>query len=167
MAVATYAPKKLLCMINGIRVTGFSDTDILTITRDTPKFSKQTGVMDETARAHSASSGVKVALTLMQTSEANDLLSALLKQDDDDPGSSNLVSIYITDQNGTFHFVTEEAWLVDYPEVSFNNELSNRVWEFDCATTSQHVGGNAVNLGPLGAFGSVIEEATGVNIPGI
>jgi hypothetical protein len=162
-AVATYAPIELYVNINGYRVTGFSDTDILTITRDTPKFTKQTGVMDETARAHSASSGARLSLTLMQTSAANDILSGYLRNDDKNPSAANLLNIYITDHNGTFHFVSDNAWIVDYPESSFGNELQNRVWEIDCANSVQFVGGNAVNLGPVGAVGSVLESALSVS----
>ncbi len=165
--LSTYAPIELLVLVNGVRITGFSSTDILTIDRDTPRWTKDTGVMDETARAHSASTGAKVTLTIMQTSYANDLLTQFHKNDTENPEDGNILSLVITDQTGTTNFVTTEAWIIDLPQVQLTNGLETRAWEFDCANCKEHVGGNAVSAGLVGAFGSGIEAVTGYNIPGV
>lgn len=163
--LSTYAPIELLVLVNGIRITGFTDTDILTIDRDTPRWSKQTGVMDETARANSAVTGAKVTLQIMQSSYANDLLTQLHKNDAENPADGNTMSLVITDKTGTTNFVSTEAWILDLPQVQFTNGLETRSWEIDCANSKEHVGGNAVSLGVVGAFASGIESVTGVNIP--
>lgn len=167
MAVKTYAPCLMKIVVRGKTIDGFSEGDLVTITPDSDKFTKKVGATGEVARAANCTDAGKIKFTLLQTSDANDYFSELLLNDSRSVTGEDIVSIYISDLNGTSEYAVAEAWLMKWPEASYKNEVENREWEFDCADIDWYVGGNRAqpNLeGFEGGIGANIEATLGGSI---
>lgn len=149
----------MIISVGGRQVTGFSDTDLVTITRDEQKFTKIAGADGEIGRSHNCSDAGTITFSLMQTSEANDYFSQLLLNDAASIDGSDMVSVYISDELGTSKYLAEESWFQNPAEAGFANEIGTREWILDCAKISHFNGGNRTNSTSLinGAIGSAIE----------
>jgi hypothetical protein len=83
-----------------------------------------------------------VFIRLMQTSAANDALSALHELDRDAPNGAGIVPLYIRDRNGRSLHTAAEAWVQKAPDVSYDRTPTARVWEIGVAYLINFVGGN-------------------------
>lgn len=131
MAVKTYSPLDMVILVAGQQVTGFSDTDMLAIALDEPKFVKYTGVGGDSSRSHNVANGATITFQLSQTSSANDLFSTILLADTKNPTGNNVVNVEVRDPNSGTKFLAIDSWIQGMPEVSYAKEISVREWVFD------------------------------------
>ncbi|NRA42484.1 MAG: DUF3277 family protein [Pseudomonadales bacterium] len=145
MGVATYSPKKLVNSVAGETITGFSDSDIVTITLDEPKFVKYTSVDGTTSRSHNVSDSGRFVYTLNQTSAANQIFSGLLKADLANPDGSATFGLGVRDNNtsgtGTY-FLGTGAWVEGMPESGYAKEIGTREWVIEASNIEWNISGN-------------------------
>lgn len=140
MSLSTFDPKSVLVSIGGAVMSGFADGEFLSITADNQQFSKVVGADGFTTRVKSNNYNGTLTLTLSQSSPSNDILSGFLNLD----RISNLgvVPILIKDMSGTTTLFSAQAWIQQFPDVSYSNEISNRAWTFDLVDIDIFIGGN-------------------------
>ena len=145
MGVATYSPKKLVNSIAGYEITGFSDTDIVTISLDEPKFVKYNSVDGTTSRSHNVSDSGRFVYSLNQTSNANQIFSTLLKNDLANPDGSLTFGIGVRDGNtsgaGTY-FLGTGSWVEGMPENGYAKEIGVREWVVEASDIKWNISGN-------------------------
>ena len=134
MSTATYSPKRMIISIAGTQITGFGDSDMLTVSLDEDKFVKYTSVDGEVSRSFNVPDTGRFVLTLNQTSQANSTLSGLLTADVFDNTGNLTFPVAIRDQNseGTFYLGTD-CWVVGMPESGFGKEIGTREWVIDAS----------------------------------
>lgn len=140
MAVRTYDPKKVLVIIGGVPMSGFSDGDFIKAVRDEDAFMKKVGVDGETSRAKNNNRSGSLTLTLMQTSLSNDVLSGFAAADE--LASAGVVPVLIKDLSGTTTFFSSDAWIKKMPEGGFGKEVGTREWVLDTTAIDAFIGGN-------------------------
>ena len=60
------------------------------------------------------------------------------------PMDASDMMVILKDKSGTSVFSSDEAYILGYPESSFNNDFTTRAWRIFCQTTKTYlVGGNS------------------------
>lgn len=134
MSTKTYSPKRMIITVAGVQITGFGDTDMLTVSLDEEKFVKYVSVDGDVARSFNVADTGRFVLTLNQTSNANEVLSGLLAADVFDNTGNLTFPVAIRDQNskGTFYLGTD-CWVAGMPESGFGKEISTREWVIEAS----------------------------------
>jgi hypothetical protein len=151
----TYSACKVKTVIAGIAISGFGESDMITVERDEAKFIKTTGADGVVSRSHVCHNAGQIQITLQQTSKANDALSGLLAADE--ATLQGQFPIVIKDLNGTSVYVGSDCWITGPPPGSFGKEIGERVWVIDCADLKMFTGGNHSG----GFVNSAINEVLG------
>lgn len=138
-----YTSNQVVASLGGIPLnTGRGDGVFIKITPMNDMFTTKVGADGEVARSRSNDRRHKVEITLMQTSDANILLSALHQLDINAPNGSGVAALFIKDMSGTSLHIAPEAWITKSPEVSYGPEVEMRTWELEAANMVDIVGGN-------------------------
>lgn len=138
----TYDPAQVVVTVGGVIVSGFSDGDHITCRRDEDVFFKRVGSDGGVARARNANKSGEFEFKLLQTSEANDQLSALFATDDLLNDGLVVIPVAVLDGSGRSLAVATQCWLKTLPEAVFGKEVSERVWVISAADLKIFHGGN-------------------------
>jgi arabinogalactan endo-1,4-beta-galactosidase len=147
MSLHTYDPSKVVLVIKGIPISGYTDGTGIKVSRSNDMYTKKSGMDGVTSRAKSSDRSGEVVITLTQTSPSNDILSALAAIDDSQ--GAGVTSILISDLSGTSLHGSSSAWIRKFSDAEYGKEISDRQWTIDCADLTMHVGGNIINLSGL------------------
>ncbi len=140
----TYDPKKHVIVFAGIPLNkGVADGTFLEIVSDGPGFTKKIGVDGEVTRSRSHNRSAQAKVTLMQTSEVNDRLSARYSADRAATVGQGVGVFYLQDLAGTTIGQASKAWIADDPDISLDATAGTRVWLIDLADWEVTHGGNA------------------------
>jgi hypothetical protein len=139
--VHTYDPSKILVTFHGLPITGFADGTFVNAERDSPSFSKKVGSDGEVARSKSADKSGTIKLTLLQTAQANEILSAELERDE--LTGHNMGPVSIEDLFGSTLVAGAQAWIERPSPVAMGKEADSREWTIHVADMMIHGGGNA------------------------
>lgn len=143
--VRVYDPKQIVVSIAGLLLaSGFSENNMVKVTREEAVFEKKTGVDGEVTRVRLHNNSGMATVTLMQSSEGNDTLSGLLERDKAAPNGAGIGAFLLKDLNGNTLVRASKAWVKGYPETSFDKSVSERAWEIELADIEIFVGGNVV-----------------------
>lgn len=143
MALKTYDPRKFDIVFAGIPINeGLADGTFLEITTTTPGFSSKAGVDGEVTRTRSHDRRATARITVMQTSEVNDRLSALYRADRAATNGLGVGTFFVQDRGGTTVLAASKAYIADDPDVTLEAEASTRTWTIELADYRPHHGGN-------------------------
>jgi hypothetical protein len=132
--VKTYDPKKYVLTFAGIPLNkGVADGTFLSVASSAPGFSKKVGVDGEVTRARSHDRTATATITLMQTSEVNDRLSARYRADRNAVNGQGVGAFEVRDLAGTTIARAAKAWISDDPDLTLEAEASTREWTIDLA----------------------------------
>ena len=141
--VNTYSPKRLVCSIAGQKLSGFSDTDIVTVALDEDQFIKYIGADGEVSRSFNPAISGSFTFTLAQTSRANQILSAIFLADIADNTGNLVVPVIVRDMNSSDTFyIGAQCWIRKMPDSAFNKEIDSREWIIDCDKILFNISGN-------------------------
>lgn len=166
MSVATYSPKNMVITLGGLPVTGFSDSDMVTISLDEPKWAKYTSVDGTVSRSHNVADGGRFVFTLNQTSAANQIFSSALQLDLANPDGSNTFGVAVRDENtsgaGTFYLGTG-SWVEGMPESAYGKEIGTREWVVEVSDVKWNLSGNeSSEIVGLASSAAAVGAAAGV-----
>lgn len=140
MAVKTYDPAQVIITVNGIIISGYADGTFVTVERDSDSWSKQIGADGDGTRSKSNDKSGKITISLMQSAESNEVLSALALLDEQTGGGA--VPVLIKDNSGTSLHVAETAWIVKPATAEYGKEAGPREWVFDTDILISNIGKN-------------------------
>lgn len=140
----TYDSDKVTVSINGIPITEpVSEGNFVEVAYDTPQFTDVVSLDGTVTRSKTNDKRATVTIRVMQSSNMNDLLSALLEVDQLAPGGAGVGTLLITDTAGTTLLSASEAWISEYPQINFGREGQERAWVVRCAKLGSFIGGNS------------------------
>ncbi|HWJ97516.1 MAG TPA: phage protein [Acidimicrobiales bacterium] len=139
MAVETYAPEELVITFGPVLMSGFADADV-TIEHNEDSFTFKAGLDGKGTRTKNANKSGRVTVPLMQTSLANDLLSAIAQVDR--KTGQGVFPLLAKDLSGRTVYAAQDAWIVKPPASGFGKEAGQRDWIFETDNLEFHVGGN-------------------------
>lgn len=159
--MATYSPEDITIILFNDRFThqvvGTTEGEFITVTRTVPHAELVNGADGSNARVVRAIKNADITMTLMQTSETNDVLSRLLVEDEITRDGRDCFGVTIKDNVGRTVMSSPQAFIGTNPDVSFAETLSDTVWVIHAIHLEQHVGGNGLvtpdtgeTLGDLG-----------------
>jgi len=137
-----YSPSDVTVSIAGLHIaTGFADGAFINISKDVEPFEVQRAMDGSVARIYKHDEGFKLDLTLAQSSQTNNILSALYNIDV--ATKKGKFPVFVTDNRGSTKFFALTAWVDRIPNVSFGKDLDVRTWTLQCTQATITVGGNA------------------------
>lgn len=145
--LATYSPESVIVVISNTNFThsisGYTDGSFLTITRNVPHATLYTGADASNARVIRAVKNFDITLTLAQYSESNDVLSQLLRLDQESRNADNIFAITIKDTSGRTVASSNSAFIGTDPDTAFGVEISDYAWVIHAVGMDMYQGGNA------------------------
>lgn len=142
MAAKFFDPDQTLIYFGGVRIQGFADGEYITWERLTPAFQEVIGTDGEVCRSKSNDKRSKVVVKLLQSAASNAVLSGQHLTDIDTPNGAGVATFSMQDLQGKTIVKAAQAWIVHYPEGSWDRTAKAREWEFRLAETNQTEGGN-------------------------
>lgn len=139
--VKTYTPEDVDILIAGYRVEGFNS---ITITPSVPRFAVRRGARGMNTRIRATDTSVTIAVTLNMMSNSNTVLSELVRQQES--GNLPALEVVFKDFSTKSQVQSNKAFILSYPDMSFESDSTDRVWEIFCLTTSRYVVGSGEGL---------------------
>jgi hypothetical protein len=142
--VKTYDPKKFVANFAGIKLNeGIGDGTFIAISKSgLAAFSSKAGVDGTVTRSRQHDKRKIVKLTVMQTSEVNDRLSAILNADRAAINGRGVGAFYLQDLSGTTLIEGAKAWIMDDPDLSLEVTASTREWAIEIASVDDPIHGS-------------------------
>lgn len=155
-SVETYSASDVKLSIGGYIITGW---DNLSINRRVKAFTPIYGIRGKNTRVKNVDTSATITVTLIQTAQSNDVLSAIHDLDIDE-GTAR-ITLTLKDSSGRSVFSSNEAYITSYPAKSFSGDFTYNTWEIILQSTQSYtVGGNGRPSSNL--FDSLISEVSGV-----
>lgn len=147
--VYTYVPSDIKLLVASHTVTGVEG---ISVVRTSKAFEIVKGIRGKNTRKRNTDSGAIITVQVMQTSSTNDVFSQIVSLDR--LLGTGQLSVILTDGSGTTLIKSDNAFLEDYSEIQFGEEIQSRTWVINCLDTSAFVvGGNLQS-------GSIIDQLT-------
>ena len=140
MANNTYSPEDVVVSVNGFNLSGYMSGTFITASREVDTFTKMVGNDGEVSRTKSANRSGQIEITLMQTSQSNDFLSALHLVDET-TGSGRFVCM-VKDLMGKTLINGAECWLLRPADIEYGDEVTGRVWTVVIGQLNSFAGGS-------------------------
>jgi hypothetical protein len=141
MALATYIPEDVSCIIAGIiNVEGYVDGTFITIDKGVPPYTTTITPDGTIARTQNGDTTYTVSITIQAASTTNDVLTKLHQLDQ--LTNMGKVPLFIKDRSGSDLFFAATAWIEGLPSMSKSNGADERTWTFRAAAPSVNFGNN-------------------------
>ena len=121
---------------------GFADGEFLRIEQESDDFVDVCGTDGEVAVSKTNDRRATITIILLQTSDANDVLSALSNLARNSNGLAGAGPLYIRDRNGRTIYQSASAWIAKPPDASFDRSATSREWKVRCDRLVRVDGGN-------------------------
>ena len=129
-----YNPKNVSVIVGGHTVQGYAEGAFVKFAQNEDTYNLTKGSDGEGARAQSSDDSGRMTIMLMQTSESNDVLSAL-------HNAGSQVPCLIRDFNGTTLVSCVTGWVIRNPDIEFSNEITTREFIIESDAWDVLVGG--------------------------
>ena len=142
----TYDPKKVKSNFCGFPIEGYAEGTFIAVSTDGDGVTGLVGCDQEVVRTIDPGNILKtVTFTLLQSSDANDLLSAVANRDNQ--RGDGIGALLIADLSGRLLLAAGEAWIVKKPDISRGRSASDGSceWALQCVVDDEayHVGGHS------------------------
>lgn len=158
MALSTFAPNEVTISMIGDGwshvVSGFAEDSIVTIDRQAETFAMYVGADNTPTRIYNANTALMMTVALAQTSESNDLFSAVYEKDR--TTRQGVFTVLVTDNSGRSRYFAEEAYIGVIPNASYGNSMQTREWVIHAPASDVNLGGNSkISAGTLAALAAL------------
>lgn len=142
MPAKVYNPKDIVIIFGPVIVSGFADGTFCNVVFNEDAYTLQVGTDGEGTRSKSNNRSGTATFTTMQSSDANDLLSAIHNLDLNTSGGDGIQPLLIKDLQGRSLYTAETAWIRKNPDSEFAREAGPREWVIETDSMVALVGGN-------------------------
>jgi hypothetical protein len=142
MALKHYDADQVSLIVAGIPISGFADGEFLTLEMASDMFSDVVGTDGEVTRSKSNDRRATCTIKLMQSSDSNDLLSALANTDSAAPNGAGVGAFMLKDRNGRMLHAAAACWVQREPDMSLDRAATSREWVIRIASLKRFDGGN-------------------------
>lgn len=137
-----YDPASVLCVFAGIPIQGFAEDSVVKVAYNEDAFTLKMGVDGDGTRSKTNNRSAQITFSLMQSSDVNDLLSAVHGLDLNSPSGDGIGPLLIKDNQGRTLMAAEKAWIMKTPDVEFAKEAGPREWVLETSSLETTIGGN-------------------------
>lgn len=138
-----YSASEITVVFGGLPIdSGRGDDEFCAISKAEETFTYKAGVDGEGTRSESKNNYHTVKLTVMRTSRANALLSAIYNGDVAVAGGAGVVPILVRDRQGASLFSSAEAWITKLPDNVYSKEANTIEWMIGVHNPINIIGGN-------------------------
>lgn len=130
MDAETYSPSMVVLSFGGYTLKGW---ERISIRREAPVFRQVNGIRGKNTRIKVGNTAATVKIVVPQTSTLNPLLSELVRLDDQ--YGTGRISMVVKDLMGTEVFSSEDAYVENFAEMVFGDEISAREWTISCLSS--------------------------------
>lgn len=138
----SYDPSRVIVTVGGVILSGWSDGDAIIARRAEDAYSTRVGIDGGVARSRNANKMGEFEFRLLQTSSANDAMSALFNVDDLVNDGLAVVPVSVVDGSGRSLASATQCWIKTVPEATFGKEAGERIWVMSAADLKIFHGGN-------------------------
>jgi len=143
MALKVYDANEVTVSIAGLPIeSGFDDGEFVRIEQESEDFIDKVGTDGEVTRSKTNDRRATVSILLMQSSDANALLSGLNNIDRLAGNGAGVGPFLVRDRQGLALYAGAECWISKPPDVSFDREPTAREWTLRVASLERFDGGN-------------------------
>jgi hypothetical protein len=142
MAKSYNADEVTLSLGQTLIEAGFADGEFLRIEQQTEDFVDVVGSDGEVAVSRTNDRRATITVLLLQTSDGNDILSALRTLSVQGTGLAGAVALYIRDRNGRSLYEADTCWIQKPPDVSLDRSATVREWTLRVDRLERVDGGN-------------------------
>jgi hypothetical protein len=140
--LTTYDFDQVSLIVGGWIVDGYAEGSGIELEQENPIFTHKNGVDGKVARSKILKRTAKLTISLMAGSQTNDYLGALAKTDMEAPNGAGIVPIMLKDNSGRSMYAAAQAWISELPNVTYADEMGERVWVISIANLSRQDAGN-------------------------
>lgn len=145
--LGSYSPEEVTVVLSrgsfSYALSGYADGTFVNITRDIPASTLTTGASFHSTRVIRANTASTITLSLLQTSEDNDVLTDLLAVDVAVRDNTGLFNITIKDNSGRSLYYSDQAFIGNEPDRTFSSGAEQRDWTLSAVNLVSYTGGNA------------------------
>lgn len=143
MPLKVYDANEVTVNVAGLPIeSGFDDGEFVRIEQESDDFVDKVGTDGEVTRSKTNDRRATVSILLMQSSDANALLSGLNNIDRLAGNGAGVGPLLIRDRQGLALYAAAECWISKPPDVSFDREPTAREWTLRVASLERFDGGN-------------------------
>lgn len=124
-------------------VSGFAEGTMVSVQKTTPSSQLVLNGDVGGGRVFRRTKDGLVTMTLNQWSATNDVLSYILKNDEETRDNTWLFNIAVVDGTGRSASYARQCFIENYPDMSLGTDLETREWVIKSADMEHFVGGNA------------------------
>lgn len=140
-AAKVYNPNEVVIDFGGKQASGFADGSVITVSEDADRVSSVVGTDGSPVFSRNEVGLFKVKLSLLQTSDTNDVLDEHAEANRLGPGLS-FVKLSIRDLNGRALHSSQSAIVSKVPESEYDRTAKARTWEILCTFGQNRVRGS-------------------------
>ena len=137
-----FDPSQFNIVFGGVTMQGFSESTMAKFEFDSESMSDVAGVDGEVSRSKNMDRRAKLTVSLMQTSDTNDLLSAMYNAQRLATNGDDVAALRVEDLNGRLVISGPESWIMDTPKPSYGKTASEYEWVLRIANAEAFFGGS-------------------------
>lgn len=142
-ATKTYSADEVSLSVAGYTIdSGFADGEFVNIEMASDDFTDKVGADGEVARAKTNDRRATIKIKLLQTSQGNDLLSALRTLDINAPNGAGVGAFLLRDRSGLLVAQADKCWISKPPAIGRGREIGECEWTLRASSMNLVVGGN-------------------------
>lgn len=135
--VKTYAPDEVYLTFGGYTVEGWNT---IVLNKMVPTFKVVQGIRGKNTRIRNRNTHATIELTCDLTSDVNQILASVLAKDIETGGA--VLNLSLVDKSGSEVFSSNEAFIRDQANRTYDDTISSRTWVIECLTSNYSSGGS-------------------------
>lgn len=144
--LASYSPEDVVVILSNDKFShvcsGFTEGTFLSLSRNVPHATLTNGADASNCRVIRDVKNYDITMTLMQSSETNDVFNQLIMLDSRSRDGSDTFALTIKDNTGRTVLSSPAAFIGTQPDQDFGVEVSDRAWVIHAIWLDGHIGGN-------------------------
>lgn len=135
MSLKRYDAAQVTVILASVPIdSGYNEGEFLTIEQSAPDYETVVGTDGQVGRSRTNNRHAVLKLKLMQTSDGNTLLGALVNLGLLAKNGADIGSLMVRDRiSGLCMYTAAECWVSKSPDVTFDNKITPREWTLECA----------------------------------
>ena len=140
MGLKTYNAKQVSVIFGNVPMSGYGDSEFLSIEMNEDQWELKVGVDGSGTRAKNNNRSAKIKMTLQQSSDANAILQGFWNADQ--LSNSGVQGFVAKDASGFSIYTAASAWIMKQPVAKFSKGVEMREWTLETDSMSPSEGGN-------------------------
>lgn len=137
-----FDPSEFHIVFGGATMAGFAENSMAKFQFTSPSLTSKVGVDGEVSWSKNMDRRATLTVTLMSTSDTNDLLSAIYTAQRLGVNGGDIAALRVEDGNGRLVITGPEARLIDTPKPDYGKEATEYEWTIEIANCDAFFGGN-------------------------